>query len=175
MALRIQYSCSMNKPISSLFNFPPKTRLTIKATNTSPTEEPTQENSSSVQTKKPSVGFGSTVQSKDGKKKKISGERAAIIRRTPLQKPDFLTKKKETQVPEPNSYETAFLLTWLGLGSLIIIEGLALAASGLFPEEWDKFFVKYLYPSFTPTVFLFVAGTVVYGVLKYLEGEKTKS
>ncbi|KAF9593229.1 hypothetical protein IFM89_020724 [Coptis chinensis] len=39
------------------------------------------------QTKKPSVGFGSTVQSKDGKKKKRSGERATIIRRTPLQKP----------------------------------------------------------------------------------------
>ncbi|KAF9608638.1 hypothetical protein IFM89_010422 [Coptis chinensis] len=42
-----------------------------------------------------------------------------------------LQKQKETQVPEPNSYETTFLLTWLGLGSLIIIEGLALPASGV--------------------------------------------
>nr|CAB3445427.1 unnamed protein product [Digitaria exilis] len=43
------------------------------------------------------------------------------------------------------------------------------------PEEYDKFFVKYLYPSFTPTVVLFLAGTVGYGVLKYFESEKSKS
>jgi len=47
--------------------------------------------------------------------------------------------------------------------------------TGFLPEEWDALFVKYLYPSFTPTVFLFVAGTVVYGVLKYLENEKPNS
>lgn len=46
---------------------------------------------------------------------------------------------------------------------------------GLLPEAWDNFFVKYLYPSFTPTVFLFVAGTVGYGVLKYLQNEKFNS
>lgn len=34
--------------------------------------------------------------------------------------------------------------------------------------------MKYLYPSFTPTVFLFVAGTVAYGVLKYLQNEQIK-
>jgi hypothetical protein len=38
----------------------------------------------------------------------------------------------------------------------------------------DKFFVKHLYPSFTPTVFLFVAGTVAYGVLKYQQDEQVK-
>ena len=46
--------------------------------------------------------------------------------------------------------------------------------SGFLPEEWDKFFVKYLYPSFTPTVGLFVAGSVAYGVLKYLQNEELK-
>lgn len=48
------------------------------------------------------------------------------------------------------------------------------APAGFLPEEWDKFFVKYLYPSFTPTVSLFVAGTVAYGVSKYLQNEKLK-
>lgn len=46
---------------------------------------------------------------------------------------------------------------------------------GFLPEAWDNFFVNYLYPSFTPTVFLFVAGTVGYGVLKYLQNEKFNS
>lgn len=46
--------------------------------------------------------------------------------------------------------------------------------TGFLPEELDKFFVKYLYPTFTPTVVLFVAGTVAYGGLKYLQNEKAK-
>jgi hypothetical protein len=41
-------------------------------------------------------------------------------------------------------------------------------------EEWDGFFVKFLYPSFTPTVFLFVGLSVGYGVIKYFEAEKMK-
>ena len=44
--------------------------------------------------------------------------------------------------------------------------------AGFLPEDWDTIFVKYLYPSFTPTVFLFIAGTVAYGVYKYLQNEK---
>lgn len=32
--------------------------------------------------------------------------------------------------------------------------------------------MKYLYPSFTPTVVFFVTGTVVYGVFKYLQNEE---
>lgn len=47
-------------------------------------------------------------------------------------------------------------------------------STGFLPEELDKLFVKYLYPTFTPTVGLFFAGTVAYGVLKYLQNEKVK-
>lgn len=47
-------------------------------------------------------------------------------------------------------------------------------SAGFLPEELDKLFVKYVYPVFTPSVGLFVAGTTAYGVLKYLQNEKLK-
>lgn len=55
-----------------------------------------------------------------------------------------------------------------------IVSDLLIFISGFLPEEWDKLFVKYLYPSFTPTVVLFIAGTTAYGVIKYLQNEKLK-
>lgn len=123
------------------------------------------------------LGFGSKANQVGSKKKQRRGrERASVIRRTPVEKPGFVKPKEAVQAEEQSSAgENAFVLAWLGLGSVILIEGIALAASGFLPEEWDKFLVKYLYPVFTPTVFLFIAGTVTYGVLKYLQNEKLKN
>lgn len=107
------------------------------------------------------------------KKQTSKRERASIIRRSsPIEKPAFVSQEDKLKANEENRTENAFLLVWLGLGALILVEGIALAASGFLPEVWDKFLVKYLYPSFTPTVVLFVGGTVTYGVLKYLQNEK---
>ncbi|MBA0789991.1 hypothetical protein Gohar_014666, partial [Gossypium harknessii] len=133
--------------------------------------------SSSKKAVVPGQGFGSSPSPSSGsnkKKPKGKRERASIIRRSPVEKPAFLTKEEEAKAEEQRKNESAFLLAWLGLGGIILFQGIVLAASGFLPEEWDKFFVKYLYPSFTPTVILFLAGTVTYGVLKYLENEKLK-
>eukprot|EP00268_Persea_americana_P040249 TRINITY_DN3990_c1_g1_i1.p1 TRINITY_DN3990_c1_g1~~TRINITY_DN3990_c1_g1_i1.p1 ORF type:complete len:214 (-),score=59.81 TRINITY_DN3990_c1_g1_i1:194-835(-) len=124
-----------------------------------------------------SLGFGSSSSSSSSRKhkKKKNRQRATVIRRSPVEKPSPFSSQADSQPQQQTANENAFLLTWLGLGFLILVEGIALAASGLLPEQWDKFPVKYPYPSFTPTVFLFVGGTVAYGVLKYLQSEERKS
>lgn len=85
-----------------------------------------------------------------------------------------MSKEEAAVAEEQKKNESAFLLAWLGLGGVILVQGIVLSASGFLPEVWDKFFVKYLYPTFTPTVGLFLAGTVTYGVLKYLQNEQLK-
>ncbi|KAI3971346.1 hypothetical protein MKX01_008190 [Papaver californicum] len=170
MALPIQSSVLPHKPSSHL-PFQTKTRFIVKAaissSSSSSESKPEQESSSSVLTSSP----------KNTNKIGLGFERAAVIRRTPLQKPSYLSdkNKKEKQISvEQGGVEGAFVLTWLGLGSLILIEGLTLSASGFLPEDWDKFIVKYVYPVFTPTVLLFLAGSVVYGVVKYFQSEESK-
>ncbi|KAI3871997.1 hypothetical protein MKW92_043339 [Papaver armeniacum] len=191
LLLPIQSSVFLHKPSFHL-PFQTKIRLVVKATESSSSSsesesKPEQESSSSSvltsspkNTNKTGLGFGYSSSSSNETNKKKPGknrERAAVIRRTPLQKPSYLTdkNKKEKQVSvQQGGVEGAFVLTWLGLGSLIIIEGLTLSASGFLPEDWDKFIVKYVYPVFTPTVLLFLAGSVVYGVVKYFQSEESK-
>ncbi|XP_050386637.1 protein LPA2 [Argentina anserina] len=157
----------------------PQLRLTKTARFNVRCETPPTE-ASEVPAKKPSsqgMGFGSSASSGenssvDSKQKKAG--RAKIIRRSPVEKPVLFSEEEEAKANEMGSNEGAFVVAWLGLGGVILVEGLALATSGFLPEEWDKLFVKYLYPSFTPTVLLFLAGTTAYGVIKYLQNEKLK-
>jgi hypothetical protein len=65
------------------------------------------------------------------KEKKKKRREKTVIRRDPIQigvrtAREETTKEKE----ETSATEGAFLLGWLGLGALIFVEGIALAASG---------------------------------------------
>ncbi|MCD7450610.1 hypothetical protein HAX54_007581 [Datura stramonium] len=164
---------------TTLRNFSIKFQDPASDNSPKPTED-TASASSTVAKKasSSSLGFGSSVSSKvTSKKKQQKGkrERGSIIRREPIQKPSFATQSEESGSKEFQKNESAFLLAWLGLGGIILVEGILLSASGFLPEAWDNFIAKYLYPSFTPTVLLFLAGTVFYGVLKYLQNEKFNS
>lgn len=188
--LHLQSSFITNKPhphlYKSLSYLPTRLKFTIicqdstsSSSSSSQSSKPTIEEPPSQKPISPGQGFGSgstqlpkSNASPAPGKKKGRRERASIIRRSPVEKPAFLDKKGEVETKDEQSLsESAFLLTWAVLGGVILVEGLALSASGFLPEKWDKFFVKFLYPSFTPTVGLFVAGTVVYGVLKYLQND----
>lgn len=124
---------------------------------------------------KTGVGFGPSNGNNTKRKQKGQRDRASsIIRRNPVEKPAFVSDQlqQQPQVQEESVVEKGFILAWLGFGSVILVEGIALAASGFFPDEWDNFLVKYLYPSFSPSVLLFLAGAVAFGVVKYKQNEK---
>ncbi|GER48022.1 protein LOW PSII ACCUMULATION 2 [Striga asiatica] len=180
MALNLHPSSS-SLPIAAvkphLLLHPKPTKFITRAQQDPSTKELTSGSGSGPFAKKPGgsppgLGFGSPAAAQSNKKQpKGKRERDSIIRREPVEKPNFSTPQPAARAEDLRKSENSFLLAWLGLGGVILLEGIALAASGFLPEAWDNFFVKYLYPSFTPTVILFVAGTVAYGVLKYLQNE----
>ena len=66
--------------------------------------------------------------------------------------------------------ETAFVSVLLFLGVLILAEGVFIGGAGFLSEGLDDFALKVVYPAFTPTVGVFLAGSTVYGFLKTRDG-----
>ncbi|XP_078439789.1 low psii accumulation2 [Wolffia australiana] len=167
--MEIASACSLSsKRLSNLF-FIYRNRSTKRLISVS--VRAVQEEGENAATSSSNRGFGGDL---SPAKKKGKENKGKIVRREPIQKPSSVYPRGGGSSADSEQIkvdESAFLLTWLGLGILILVEGIALAASGFLPESVDSFFSKFVYPAFTPTVGLFVAGTVAYGVFKYLQGE----
>ncbi|XP_024533501.1 protein LOW PSII ACCUMULATION 2, chloroplastic-like [Selaginella moellendorffii] len=142
------------------------------------TEEPEPILQKSSKKKPPGTGFGESQSTSPKKKSSKSpnppGEvpdtsSSSGIRRRPAPTKPFVAPPPD---PQTQQLETIAEITLLGLVGVVILEGLALAASGFLPEEWDEFLVKTVYPSFTPTIGLFVALAAGYGLYKYFGGQK---
>lgn len=120
-------------------------KFTIQSQKTTSNTESTNESPAPKKSTSPGLGFGtpssvaptkssstkagpSTVSTK--RKQRDKRERASIIRRTPVEKPAFVSQEDEAKAKEQSKNESAFLLAWLGLGGIILVEGIVLAASG---------------------------------------------
>eukprot|EP01026_Neomeris_dumetosa_P070089 TRINITY_DN6963_c0_g2_i1.p2 TRINITY_DN6963_c0_g2~~TRINITY_DN6963_c0_g2_i1.p2 ORF type:complete len:168 (-),score=26.40 TRINITY_DN6963_c0_g2_i1:180-683(-) len=71
--------------------------------------------------------------------------------------------KEPTEAQKNETYAVTVLFT---LAGVILLEGLFLALSGFFPEEVDQFAQNIIYPIFSPTVVLLLAGSTAYGLWK---------
>lgn len=134
MALQIYTTSYLANTLYHRHSLFPKLKFSIKSKKPTVDADPTPDPTSS--TKKavvPGQGFGSSPSPSSGnnkKKPKGKRERASIIRRSPVEKPAFLTKEEEAKAEEQRKNESAFLLAWLGLGGIILVQGIVLAASG---------------------------------------------
>lgn len=132
MALQLHSpSLFTNKPYRHNFFLPqaPILHFTVKSQNSSDPSEPSVK-ITETPTRSEKLGFGSSPSASSKKKRSPKGERATIIRRSPVEKPTFISKEDEAKVIERSQNENAFLLAWLGLGVLILVQGILLAASG---------------------------------------------
>uniref|UniRef100_A0A166A2L3 Uncharacterized protein n=1 Tax=Daucus carota subsp. sativus TaxID=79200 RepID=A0A166A2L3_DAUCS len=141
MSLILHSSPTFHFNASNLFlnksphlSFSKPSRLSIKSEDSS--DQSSDDASSTVVPPKSSstgLGFGSSAASPSPtKKKQGKRERAAVIRRDPVEKPKFAALRDESELKEQGQNEQAFLLAWLGLGSIIFVQGILLAVSGIY-------------------------------------------
>lgn len=75
---------------------------------------------------------------------------------------------------EDAEFENNIVLVLFFLFGLIILEGIFLAGSGFLPEAVDKFALDIVYPSFSPTVVVFLLVSTFYGVWKTRQGGQSE-
>ena len=68
-------------------------------------------------------------------------------------------------------FETVFVQVLGFLFLLILLEGIFLGASGFLSEEADQFAQDVVYPLFSPTLGVFLAGSTAYGLWKTKEDD----
>lgn len=143
MALQIHSPSSLTlyKPYHHLLQCKPNPRfktLVTKSQNTSSTNtEESSTNPKPLNSK--ALGFGSSStasgQANESKKSKPKSkrerERKSVVRREPFEKATLVSPEEEAKAKEEMKNESAFLLAWLGIGGLILVQGIALAASGI--------------------------------------------
>lgn len=82
-----------------------------------------------------------------------------------------VSRAKGEAAPRPADGAEAAALQFLGaFFFVLLLEGLALAASGFFPENVDAFITERIYPSYSPHVGVFVLCSSLYGLWKSKQG-----
>eukprot|EP01025_Chloroclados_australasicus_P060172 TRINITY_DN7697_c0_g1_i2.p2 TRINITY_DN7697_c0_g1~~TRINITY_DN7697_c0_g1_i2.p2 ORF type:complete len:181 (-),score=20.44 TRINITY_DN7697_c0_g1_i2:535-1041(-) len=97
---------------------------------------------------------------RENRGKKARSERPKVV--SPVVEQVYGDKE---QTPAQKN-ETLIVTGLLVLALIILIEGVFLAASGFFSDEVDQFAQNVIYPAFSPTVLLLLAGSTVYGLWK---------
>ncbi|ONI25100.1 hypothetical protein PRUPE_2G280700 [Prunus persica] len=119
-------------PHTPLLHFSVRTQFTVKLQTPSEPSKPKAE-TTQASPKKPTsagLGFGSSPSSPTTQNvTSVPNKKKRVIRRSPVEKPLLYSEEDEAKAKEMGTNESAFVLAWLGLGGVILAQGLLLAAS----------------------------------------------
>jgi hypothetical protein len=151
-------------------------RFDLIATSASPSDDDETSTSSATSTSSSSPASSSSNNNKDDDDLWIEQElRLRKRARSPKNKngagPNVIapavSRAKGEAAARPADGAEAAALQFLGVFfAVLLLEGLALAASGFFPESVDAFITERVYPSYSPQLGAFLLCSSVYGLWK---------